>query len=249
MIPIEPPFDKAFTDKVHRDATALCEEITGYFYNQKIQINEIIFVPMIIFARIIRLRDAALTLTSGGFPTEAGILVLSQFEAKLDLVQAARDVQWAASWLGHRNTKQSVTKNMTDAICRVFSEEQEQSVERSIFRYLSAIKHGNPASSELGFQVRRIQTSIVVSTGELADATTRATSAMIGDYATYQLAWAAQGLNVTTGRYARCSPTTTQAVQENRQRISEFAKLFNLFLASWVEGRAGHLDIASRHKR
>jgi hypothetical protein len=59
---------------------------------------------ILIFARIIRLRDATLILTKARHPTEAGIIVLSQFEAKLDLAHAATDVKWATRWVEHQNT-------------------------------------------------------------------------------------------------------------------------------------------------
>jgi hypothetical protein len=173
------PFDDQLAARFHRDATALCGEISGYFHTKKLAINEIIFVPLIIFARIIRLRDAALMLTQGGFPTEAGIIVLSQFEAKLDLFQAATDVKWAAQWVEHRNTRKSLTQNITAAIDTIFKDEVEREAEKSIFRHLSAMKHGNPVSSELGFQVRRDQGTITISTGEVDDVTTDTANAMI----------------------------------------------------------------------
>ena len=248
MSPVNPPSDDAFAAKVHADATALCGEIMGFFQGRQMDINEIIFVPMIIFARIIRLRDAALTLTKARFPTEAGIIVLSQFEAKLDLVQAARDVKWAARWVGHQNTLHSLT-NIKTAIDMTFGDEKERAAERSTFRHLSALKHGNPASSELGFQVRRTERVITLSTGEVEDAMTDAASAMMAGYATYQLAWAAQALQVTTGQYAICDPAVERAVRANWQDVSGFGKDFALFLASLVEGRAGHVDIAAGRQR
>jgi hypothetical protein len=243
-----PIISEDFAIKVHRDATVLCGEITGYFYREKIRINEAIFVPMIIFARIVRLRDATLILTKAGHPTEAGIIVLSQFEAKLDLARAAREVKWASRWVEHRNPRQSVTQNVTDAIRAVFAD-QDSADEQSIFRHLSALKHGNPASSELGFQVRRTNGTIMVSTGEIEDASTEAASAMIGGYATCQLAWAAQELNATICRYAKCEPATILAVRDNWAKLSGFRKEFASFLASLVEDRAGHLDLASMKRR
>jgi hypothetical protein len=188
MTPDNPATDEDLAAKVHHDATALCGEIIGYFHREKVQINEAIFVPITIFARIIRLRDAAFILTQAGHPTEAGIIVLSQFEAKLDLAHAVTDVKWATRWVEHQNTRQSVTQSVTGAICAVFADEQDRAVEQSIFRYLSALKHGNPASSELGSQARRTKRTITVSTGEVEDAMTEGAGAMISGYATCQLA-------------------------------------------------------------
>ena len=56
-------------------------------------------------------------------------------------------------------------------------------------------------------------------------------------------------LSVTTGCYAECDPAAKQAVRENWQKMSGFGKDIALFLASMVEGRAGHLDIASGKRR
>ena len=58
------------------------------------------------------------------------------------------------------------------------------------------MKHGDPASSELGFQVRERQGTITVSTGDLDDTTTQEASDMVGAYATFQLARSAQILSV-----------------------------------------------------
>jgi hypothetical protein len=176
-------------------------------------------VPLILFSRIIRLRDAALTLTQAGFPTEAGIIVLSQFEAKLELVQAARNPKWATRWVEHQDTRQSATRKITRAIDAIFEDEEERIVEQSIFRHLSAMKHGNPASSELGFQVRRAKGTITISTGDMDDAVTGVANTMIGGYATCQLAWASQILGATTGQYVVCTQFTRQAVYENWRNV------------------------------
>jgi hypothetical protein len=249
MSPEEFPLDDNFEAKVHRDATALCGEIVGYFHGEKPHVNENIFVPLILFSRVIRLRDAALTLTRAGFPTEAGIIVLSQFEAKLDLVQAATDPKWATRWVEHQDTRQSATPKIARAIEAIFEDEDERMVEQSIFRHLSAMKHGNPASSELGFQVRKAKGTIAISTGDMDDAVTGVANTMIGGYATCQLAWASQILGATTGQYAICMQSTRQAVYENWRKVSGFGKVFAQFLASLIEGRAGHLDLASARRR
>jgi hypothetical protein len=138
-----------------------------------------------------------------------------------------------------------VTQNVTNAINTVFTDEQDRAVEQSIFRHLSVLKHGNPASSELGFQVRRTNGTILVSTGEIEDAVTEEASAMIGGYATCQLAWATQVLNVTICRYAKCELATMQAVHDNWQKLAGFQKEFASFLASLVGDRTGHLNLAS----
>ena len=88
----------------------------------------------------------------------------------------------------------------------------------------------------------------MVSTGEMEDAVTEAASAIIGGYATLQLAWAAQVLNTTIRRYAKCDPATMQAVYDNWQKLAGFEKGFASFLASLVEDRAGHLDLASSER-
>ncbi|ACK51111.1 hypothetical protein Msil_2173 [Methylocella silvestris BL2] len=242
-------FDDQLAARFHCDATALCGEITGYFHRKQTEINEIIFVPLIIFARIVRLRDAALMLTQGGFPTEAGIIVLSQFEAKLDLAQSATDVTWAARWLEHQDTRHSLTAKITDAINKVFEDEADRSLEQSIFRHLSAMKHGNPVSSELGFQVRKDKGTITISTGEMDDATTATANTMISRYASYQLVWAARVLEATTARYAICTPATLQAIQEDWQSVSGYGTTFARFLESSFARWAGHLNFASGNQR
>jgi hypothetical protein len=242
-------FNDQLAIKIHRDATVLNSEIVEHFQREKLQINELIFVPLIIFARIIRLRDAARVLTQDGFPTEAGIIVLSQFEAKLDLIQAATDIKWAAGWIEHRNTRYSVTQNVTRAISQIFDDEDERKVEKSIFSLLSAMKHGNPLSSELGFQVRMDKGKITICTGALDDDMTGVANAMIWGYANYQLAWGAQILAATTGKYAALSLEVRKAVLENWRSVSGFGNTFDQFLRSLISDRDGHLDMASAKRQ
>ena len=236
--------DRNQARKIRNDATALHADVVGYFQSAKLQINELIIVPLIIFSRILRLHEAALTLIDARFPNEAGIIVLSQFEACLDIVQAADDIKWAARWLEHKNTRDSATPNVTKTIEKLFKDDHDREIEISIFRNLSAMKHGNPASSELGFQVRERQGTITVSTGDLDDATTQEASDMVGAYATFQLARSAQILSVLTAHYAACEGMTKQEVHSNWQKIAPFGPIFARWIASFVEGRSGHLDIA-----
>jgi hypothetical protein len=91
----------------------------------------LIFVPLIIFSRILRLHEAALTLIDARFPNETGIIVLSQFEASLDIVQAADDIKWAARWLEHKNTRHSATPNITKTIEKLFKNDHDREIEIS----------------------------------------------------------------------------------------------------------------------
>jgi hypothetical protein len=88
----------------------------------------------------------------------------------------------------------------------MFVDEKAQETERSIYRHLSAIKHGNPASSELGFQFRRSNGVITLLTGEIQDTAADMANDMMAGYATYHLARAAQAHLVTTSQYAICIP-------------------------------------------
>jgi len=234
-----------FDWRVHRDATELISEITGYFHREQTTLSEFYFVPTIIMSRIFRLRDAALILTKAHHPAEAAIILLSQLEAKLDLAQAARDVKWATRWVEHKNTRHSITPKVNEAIAYVFDEKVDRMVEQSIYRYLSALKHGNPATSELGYQVRRTDRTISISTGEIEDEVTQFASTMMGRYATYQLAWAAQAINVTIRPYAQCKPASVKAVQDNWLKVKDYGPVFAAFLSTLVEDRDGHLDMAT----
>ncbi len=112
------------------------------------------------------------------------------------------------------------------------------------FRCRSALKHGNPATSELGFQARRDLAAISISTGELNDAMTATANVMISRYSSCQLAWAAQVLAATTARYAVCEPAVLKAVNENWRSLPGLETAFAQFLEFFIEDRAGHLDMA-----
>src|SRR5438105_3332372 len=112
--------DSDLAKKVVKDGMELLNAIARYFIYQGGNIGEIIIVPLIISARIFRLHEAALQLVESKFPIEAGILALSQFEAKLDLGQAVDDVKWCAQWLEHQNSKRSITTNITDTVTKLY---------------------------------------------------------------------------------------------------------------------------------
>ena len=236
--------ESEFAKKIHNDATALWGEIFAYFFSKQQKISEALFVPMIIFSRLVSQRDAIILLTNAKFPNETGIIGLSQFESKLDLAYASVDVAWATRWMEHKSVRKSVTVNVTNAIREIFLEEREISIEQSIFRNLSALKHGNPLGSELAFPIRRSNDSFSVSSGQIDDELTRRACAWIGGYATCQLAWSAQIINTHLSRYADCREETKSAVLNNWLKCAPYEENFASFLISNVETRNGHLDLS-----
>jgi hypothetical protein len=91
---------------------------------------------------------------------------------------------------------------MEKKINSLFSETEDRERLADIFKYLSGIKHGNPAYSGLGFPARGDDAGLLISTGEINDTFSEEFCQQIASCSKYQLAWSAQTLNVCTGKYA-----------------------------------------------
>jgi hypothetical protein len=91
----------ASTSDVRAGAHDLLSRIVQYFYETKAPLNEIIFVPVAIMGRILGSYDSINLLLENGNPVDAAIIVLTQFEMRLDLAWAAHDVKNATRWVDH----------------------------------------------------------------------------------------------------------------------------------------------------
>ena len=129
---------KSATPKEVRDrATALFSHLGAHFKHKGV--NEIIIVPMILMARIIRTHDAIGSLCDEKFYADAAILLLTQFDLRLDLWFVCYKPENATLWMGHDDTKWPVssTKRKIDTLVKP-GEEHDCMAE--IYTYLSGIK-------------------------------------------------------------------------------------------------------------
>jgi hypothetical protein len=221
-------------DAIRDAATSLTHEIVDYFYTQKGTINEIICVPFIIFARILRTYDAIDLLLNEGFISEAAVLVLTQFELRLDLAFTAHDVSHATQWAEHEYIDRSVARKMEKKINGLFSERDDRKRLFEIFKYLSGIKHGNPIYSGLGFPARGNVDGLLISTGGIDDNFSVEFSRQLARYAKYQLAWSSQALSVCTGQYAIVDLALRKTIHGLYLKLQATEEEFRKYLADIV---------------
>ncbi|SHM73057.1 hypothetical protein [Roseibium suaedae] len=204
--------DDDISNKVHGATLELMLGIGSYFAQGDKKINEIIFVPMAITARIARLHEAIATLLKDGYISEAAILSLTVFELRIDLLDVASDIKRATAWIEHDNPKRKL-EGMKPSLVRLFSAARANRM-YEIFRTLSGIKHGNPLFSDLAFPVTKRQNRMTVTTGPIENASTKAFSRAVFAYSTYQLIWSAQVLNKLVAQYTVIDRHTRQNVHD-----------------------------------
>jgi hypothetical protein len=148
-------FDTDVPLKARERAVNIISATMSYFIDNKIQINEIVFVPLIIISRIIRNHDAILLLVENKFDSEAAVLVLTQLELRLDFSYTSIDIKHSAEWMQHKENKSSLQRmtGKKGKIRRLFANDHAEIIE-DIFKSLSGVKHGNAVYGELGFPAR-----------------------------------------------------------------------------------------------
>jgi hypothetical protein len=234
-----PAQSKPAAESIRDAGTNLTAQIVAYFHDGQKAINEIIIVPLLISARIFRTYDAINMLLENGYVSEAAVLTLTQFELRLDLAYTAHDVTHATEWLGHERLDWSVAQKMDKKINSLFNDPDDRARLSDIFKYLSGIKHGNPAYSALGFPARQNGPGLEISTGEIADEFSGEFSRQIASYSTYQLAWSSQVLNVCTGQYAVVDDSLRQSVRNSYLALEPDEEAFRQYLTKLVAHSQG----------
>src|ERR1700746_1764700 len=97
--------DPAVAKEIRDAGHELLRHMLDYFAQERTLLNEIIFAPLIIFSRIVRTHDAIEALVSDEFYTEAAVLLLTQFELRLDVAYTASGIEHATKWLSHEDKK------------------------------------------------------------------------------------------------------------------------------------------------
>lgn len=117
-------------------------------------VNEFYFVPMTLLARALGHHRAIALLVKEGYPTEAAIVALTQFELCLDILYMSDDPSRATAWMQHGSETRQPW-NVTDKIKAVYSTDPEtREGNHGAFRNLSQIKHANPLAGPQGFPMR-----------------------------------------------------------------------------------------------
>jgi hypothetical protein len=141
----------------------------------------------LIHHRIGRTHRAAILLVENQFPSEAAILVTTEFELLLDLLFIARDVdRRATQWFEHSNTRDTPW-TVPAKIKDVFP--TKLSAAKGVYETLCAIKHGNPTAGELGLYVPK-DSQVIESDEQEDDLARKALPYFVVALSAYQLLWA-----------------------------------------------------------
>lgn len=142
------------------------------------RIDAAFWVSVLLSARVIRHAEATIQLLEKGFVTEAGIVALAAFEAKLDALFVGTDAERGDFWMAHTDPRHQPWPVWTKLDALYGRGNAERNRQGSIFSHLSAIKHGNPMTGAAGFPLRRSPELWDVNTGGFDDAL----QAAISDY-------------------------------------------------------------------
>ena len=109
---------------------------------------------------MMRNHTATIRLVDSGYPSEAAILCLTQFELLLDLWYMEGHTSRATKWLEHSSDKEHVWKvgNKINGYFRDNSSGKQAS--HALHRLLCTIKHENPSAGKLGFDLKRVGNSV-----------------------------------------------------------------------------------------
>ncbi len=238
--------DEGTSNEVHSASLKLMLGIGSYFAAGDKAINEIIFVPMTIMARIVRLHEAVVTLLREDYVSEAAILSLTVFELRIDLLDSSSDINRATAWIEHDNPTRK-REGIKPSLERLFSNARANRM-YEIFRTLSGIKHGNPLFSDLGFPVTKSRNRMSVTTGAIENRSTKAFSRAVFAYSTYQLIWSAQVLNKLVAKYTVINRPTRQNVHDLYMSLRKVETEFYQHCRRKVATKETFFDLKKKHR-
>lgn len=230
------------TEKAIHEATLrLLVGIGRYFVNERKPVNEIIFAPLALTLRIVRIYEAVRLLLKDDHPQEAAVLALTMFELRCDLLYVASDIKRATQWVEHDNPK-ALSISMKDKLLALFARPEADRLYET-FRVLSGIKHGNPLYSELAFPGRANGRAFSFSSGPADDRFGKALSAQVRAYVAYQLIWAAQVVNKLVAQYTVVPREDRQKVQDLFTAMRPVEAQFRRFLKRKASARASFFGL------
>ena len=230
-----------------RDAyTRVIRQIDGYLRREKTTICEIISNPFIISKQIFRTYDAIDLLIREAFISEARLLVLIQFELRVDLAYSVYDSYNATRWPEHENLEWNVAQTMEKKINTIFSQRDDRSRIIDIFNYLSSIKHCNSISAGMDFPARGCVHGLLIPTGGLEDDSSNEFARQLARYAMYLLAWSFQTLSFCAGQYAIVDWGLRSATYELFSTLQANEEEFRQYLAHSARQNHGPFGLKGR---
>lgn len=235
----------ALAKEVHEATLRLMLGVSAYFSSGGRTTNEIVFVPMAIVARMVRVHEATLALLKEGYLQEAAVLALTAFELRIDLLDTASEIKRATAWVEHSNPAQK-PGNVKPTLDRLVGKVQADRM-YEVFRVLSGIKHGNPLYSDLAFPISKRGNLLMVTTGPIDNVSTRAFSRAIFSYSTYQLAWAAQVVNILVAKYAIVDKPARQKVHDHYVALRRVETEFRAHCRRKLGAKASFFGMKETH--
>lgn len=118
-----------------------------------------------ILARSVECLESIELLVAFGRDRDAAVLLVSLIELSLDIRYLRGDRTRARHWLSHAETGRKPWR-VADLIRELHPDEDDRDSVESIYRRLSMIKHGNPASVQAGFPLAVRENKLFLPTGD-----------------------------------------------------------------------------------
>jgi len=152
-----------YVDDVEAQRTILREMILEIIQQNK---NSLITVGVLVgvLNRQLECSMASIFLLSRKFFRDGAILALTLMELRLDLEYIAKDVENEMKWISQEKHNKKIWR-VSDQIKAVAKNEKEESADYTTYKFLSIIKHGNPAVGHLSFKISAKPDRIVVDEG------------------------------------------------------------------------------------
>ena len=165
------------------DCSFLFEQLVGKMQGKLA--NAATYVSSLLLARVITGLQAVDLLLRNDYVIEAGVVTLSVFETKLDMLYVGTDAKRGDYWLRHEDPIRQPW-SVAHKINSIYEGDLRQR-EQTTFQFLSAIKHGNPTAGPAGYPERRNPELWEIKTGGFDDSINLSISLIIGRIAREQL--------------------------------------------------------------
>lgn len=140
-----------YTDEIEIQRTIIREIISEIITQNK---NPLVTVGILvgILNRQTECCAASMFLASRNFFRDSAILILTLMELRLDLEYIAKNVDNEQKWFSQERSSKKLW-SVKDQIRFVATGEDEEIADLEAYKFLSIIKHGNPALGNLAFKI------------------------------------------------------------------------------------------------
>lgn len=140
-----------FIEDIEVQRTIIREVIQDILIQDK---NALVTIGLLVgvLNRQLECSGASMFLASRKFFRDSATLILTLMELRLDLEYISKNVDNELKWISQIKANKKLW-GVRDQINAVSKDESEKSSDINVYRFLSIIKHGNPAHGHLAFQI------------------------------------------------------------------------------------------------